>query len=168
MSGRRDAVVPPAGSPVAEAVERARAEAASRLETSDSATSDNGRQSMSGSDKDLLPGAHAEIGTPQAQNQAADVENPPAAFSAQMLSGPEWQPENDSADTKDPDVVPDRPAALEREQRENAAVAVAAQSESLPDAASGRSPGTADSAGRYRAGSSAALRASCLAAGRRG
>lgn len=95
---------------------------------------------MSGSDKDLLPGAHAEIGTPQAQNQAADVENPPAAFSAQMLSGPEWQPENDSADTKDPDVVPDRPAALEREQRENAAVAVAAQSESLPDAASGGPP----------------------------
>lgn len=39
---RPDAVVPPAGSPVAEAVERARAEAASRLETSDSATSDNG------------------------------------------------------------------------------------------------------------------------------
>lgn len=88
---------------------------------------------MSGPDKDMPLRASAETGAPKA-------EETPAEFSAQALSGPEWQPESEAGPVTTPGAVAQGTSAPTNQPQENAPVATSAPAEALGAGAAGGPP----------------------------
>lgn len=95
---------------------------------------------MSGPEKDSLLDPPAESDAPKDKSQPAAAGNAPAEFTAQMLSGPEWQPENSAAASALPGDAPGGPVAPAAGPDDNASPFTDAHRDALPEEAAGGPP----------------------------